>query len=851
MANDLRIQVLLNTIDRVTAPLRSIARQSNVAGQALRAARDKLKALNESQRQINRFRELKQGLSSTRSELQAAQQRTQALGRALSQTQNPTRAMTREFEQAKRAMQQLKQQETAQTQQLQQMRQRLNAAGISTRSLGEHERRLRQDIINANQQMERQRRRLEDLTRQQQRLTRASQTYQRQQQAIGSMAGKGAAAAAAGGVALYAGAQLIKPGVEFDASMSRVQAISRLDKNDPQLKGLRDQARQLGGSTLFTAGQAADAKGYLGMAGFDPKAIKAAMPGMLDLAAAGGADLAQTADIASNIMSGLGLQADQMGKIGDVLVGTFTRSNTNLQMLGETMKYAAPMAKTYGVELEVAAAMAGKLGDAGLQGSMGGTALSSIMNRLAAPPKAAREALDQLNIKTADANGNLRQIPDILKEIYDKTKAMGTATKGGLYKAIAGEEAVKGMAQLVDQAGIGELQKLIATLRETQGEAAKTSRVMADNLKGDMTTLSSAWEDFGIELQEQQDGPLRDLVQSITGIVRSVKSWAKENPALSAGLVKTAAVIAGLMVVVGGLMVAVAGALLPFITLRLMLAQLGIRMPGLIGMLSNLGKNVLPFVGKAVVVLGRALMLNPIGLAISAIAGAAYLIYANWDAVKTYFVRSWQEIKAGFDGGVGGILTVLTNFSPIGLIYQAFAGVLSYLGIDLPNRFTEFGAMIVNGLISGLTAGLGKIKTTINNIGDSTIAWFKEKLDIHSPSRVFAELGGFTMAGLTQGLEGGQKGPLNALTSMTKQLTAAGTLALGTATLPALAVDDRPPISSSPAPVVIDSHDFYEIHLPAGPGTDIQSLEKSVRAILGRIENEKKARQRSKLSDLE
>ena len=849
MANDLKLRVLLSAIDGVTAPLRSIRGQSTEAAKALKGARDKLKTLNETQKQINGFRSLKQGLSETQTELQAARLRTQQLGQALAHTQNPTRAMTREFAQAKRAMQQLKQQETAQTQQLQQMRQRLNGAGISTRNLGEHERRLRQDILQANQQMERQRRRLEDLTRQQQRLTRASQAYQRQQQAVSKMAGQGAAAAASGGAALYAGARLIKPGVEFDASMSRVQAISRLDKDDEQLKTLRVQARQLGGSTQFTAGQAADAQGYLGMAGFDPKAIKQAMPGMLSLAAAGGADLAQTADIASNIMSGMGLQADQMGKLGDVLVGTFTRSNTNLQMLGETMKYAAPMAKTYGVELEVAAAMAGKLGDAGLQGSMGGTALSSIMNRLAAPPKAARKALDELNIQTADANGNLRQLPDILKEIYDKTQAMGTAKKGGLFKAIAGEEAVKGMAQLVDQAGIGELQKLIATLRETQGEAAKTASVMADNLKGDLTTLGSAWQDFGIELEEQQDGTLRDLVQSITGIIRSVKSWAQENPELSAGLIKTAAVIAGLAVAVGGLMITVAGALLPFIALRLMLAQLGIRLPGLIGLLWSLGKSVLPYVGKAVLWLGGALMLNPIGLAITAIAGAAYLIYENWDAVKTYFTNSWKEIKARFDGGVGGILTVLANFSPIGLVYQAFAGVLSYLGIDLPNRFTEFGGMIVNGLVNGLYAGLGKVKTAITGIGDSTITWFKEKLDIHSPSRVFAQLGNFTMAGLTQGLVDGGKGPLNAIGQLSKQLTATGVLALGTLTAtPALAVDTRPPISPTAASTY-DSHDSYEINIHPTPNMDAQAIARAVRAELGRIDNEKSAKRRSQFSD--
>ncbi|WP_019409482.1 phage tail tape measure protein [Pseudomonas psychrophila] len=852
MANDLRIQVLLNAIDKVTGPLRRITGGSTNTAKALKAARDQLKALKDQQSNIASFKKQQGAIAATSDKLNTAQEKLRQLKTAMNNSGNAASGkfkndMRKAHESVRDLTTKLQEQRKGLTPHMT----KLKEAGIATGKLGEHEARLKTEVDAANRSLNTQKDRLNAIGKRQNALATARANYDRQRQTAQSMAGTGAMAAASGGAALYAGARLIKPGVEFDASMSRVQAISRLDKDDPQLKALRDQARQLGGSTQFTAGQAADAQGYLGMAGFDPKAIKAAMPGMLNLAAAGGADLAQTADIASNIMSGLGLQADQMGKLGDVLVGTFTRSNTNLQMLGETMKYAAPMAKTYGVELEVAAAMAGKLGDAGLQGSMGGTALSSIMNRLAAPPKAARKALDELNIKTADANGNLRQIPDILKEIYDKTKAMGTAKKGGLFKAIAGEEAVKGMAQLVDQAGIGELQKLIATLRDTQGEASKTSRVMADNLKGDMTTLRSAWEDFGIELEEQQDGPLRDLVQSITDVVRSVKTWAKENPTLSAGLVKAAAVIAGLTAIVGGLMITVASALLPFIALRLMLAQLGIRLPSLIAMFWSLGKNVLPFVGKAVLWLGRALMLNPVGIAISAIAAAAYLIYDNWDAVKRYFISAWAEIKAGFDGGVGGIVTVLTNFNPVGLIYQAFAEVLSYLGIDLPNRFTEFGNMIVNGLVNGLYAGLGKIKTAINDIGDSTIAWFKEKLDIHSPSRVFAELGGFTMAGLTQGLEGGQKGPLDALTRMAKQLTAAGTFALSATTLPALAVDDRPPIGSSPVAAIYDSHDTYEFTLTAAPGMDLQSMEKSLRAMLSRIENEKKARQRSKLSDLE
>lgn len=865
MAIDLKIQVLLNAIDKASKPLRRITDGSSDTAKALKAARDQLKLLKDQQSNIASFKKQQGAIGATSEKLNKAQEQLRLMKTALQTSGDAASGKFKnDFRKAHEAVRDL-------TTKLQEQRKgltphlaKLREAGIATGKLGEHEASLKTKVDAANRALNTQKDRLVAIGKHRNALANARATYDKQKQLAGNMASKGAGAVAGGGAALYGGARVLTPGLEFDASMSRVQAITRLDKNNPeqaeQLKGLRNQARELGGSTLFTAGQAADAQGYLGMAGFDPKAIKAAMPGMLDLAAAGGADLAQTADIASNIMSGLGMSADQMDKLGDVLVGTFTRSNTNLQMLGDTMKYAAPMAKTYGVELEVAAAMAGKLGDAGLQGSMGGTALSSIMNRLAAPPKAAQKALAELKIKTADANGNLRQIPDILKEIYDKTQALGTAKKGGLFKAIAGEEAVKGMAQLVEQAGIGELQKLIATLRQTQGEAGKTSRIMADNLKGDLTTLSSAWQDFGIELEDQQDGPLRGLVQSVIDIVRGVKAWVAENPALAGAIVKTAAVIAGLALALGGLLVTVASLMLPFVAMRFMFAKMGVQLPSLIGLLWKLGKTVLPFVGKALLMISRALMLNPIGLAITAIATAAYLIYSNWDAVKTYFTGAWAEIKAGFSGGVGGILTVLANFSPLGLIYQAFAGVLGYLGIDLPNRFTEFGNMIVNGLVNGLFAGLGQIKGAITSIGDSTIGWFKEKLGIHSPSRVFAELGGFTMAGLTQGLRGGEAGPLNAMSRISKQITAASAIALGGIALPtmamganssaALSIDNRAPVSR-PAASTYDSHDKYEINIHPKPGMDAQAIARAVRFELTRIESEKSARSRSSLKDRE
>lgn len=339
------------------------------------------------------------------------------------------------------------------------------------------------------------------------------------------------------------------------------------------------------------------------------------------------------------------------------------------------------------------------------------------------------------------------------------------------------------------------------------------------------------------------------------------------------------ALVAGLSFVFGGLAIGVASLLGSFAVIRFGMAMFGMQgggtrrvMQKLFPPISDLVRNAFPLLGQGIRLLATTLSgalvtalravsiamwglaANPVALAIAAIvvalAGAAYLIYKNWDAVKLYFINAWAEIKTGFSGGIGGILTILANFSPIGLVYQAFAGVLSYLGVDLPSHFTEFGNMIVNGLVNGLFAGMGQIKGAINSIGDSTIGWFKEKLGIHSPSRVFAELGGFTMAGLTQGLEGGQNDPLGAMTDMSKQLTTAGSVALGTASMPGMLVDSRAPISNAGS-TVYDSHDTYEIHISATPGTDAQAIARAVRAEFAHIESEKGARKRSKLSDLE
>jgi len=212
----------------------------------------------------------------------------------------------------------------------------------------------------------------------------------------------------------------INAAIGFEAAMSKVGAVSRA--SDTQLSLLTSTARKLGAETAWSASQAAQGMEFLSMAGFSVNDVVAAMPGMLDLASASGADLGRTADIASNILSGFAIEAGEMGRVGDVLTNTFTSSNTNLEMLGNTMSYVAPVAAAVGASIETTAAMAGKLGDAGIQGSQAGTALRAMFTRLSAPPRKAAKAIENLRLEMQDANGVLRDTPDILSEV---NSAMG------------------------------------------------------------------------------------------------------------------------------------------------------------------------------------------------------------------------------------------------------------------------------------------------------------------------------------------------------------------------------------------------------------------------------------------
>ncbi len=775
MANNLDLSVLLKLKDEISAPLKGVQGQLEQSNAKFKETKKALRELQRQQGDISSFKKLENSLGQTSDKLSQARMKLSDLQQKLKATSSPTKTLTNQFNRATAAVQKLEHKFDKESTSLQQVRSRLAAANISTKDLGRHQSRLANEVTQATAAFDKQAQKLNKL-----------RNIQAQSDKMKGMRNDSAMLAAKGAAATYAASQFVMPGVELDKNLSKVQAVTRLDKNSPQYKALVEQAKKLGATTQFTAADAAAGQSFLGMAGFTPEAIKAAMPGMLDLALAGNMELPRVADIASNILSGMKLDPTKdMGKVGDVLSAAFTRANLNVEMLGETMKYAAPGAAGLGISLEEVAAMAGKLGDAGIQGSMGGTALRSIMSRMAAPTKAAHNAFQDLNIATTDAQGNLRKMPDILTELYNKTKDLGNAKQLEYFKAIGGEEAGNALQVLVDQAGSGELQQLVGTLSDANGEASKLAKTMSDNVSGDGMALSSATDALRTSVFDANKDAIRGLMQTMTALILTTTEWANAHPELVAMAGKLFAILAGGAMVLGGVGATMLTVLAPMAMLRASLTTLGL--PTTLTPIGMLIKSI-KMIGTAIKLVGMAAMSNPLLAIIGLLAIAAIYIWANWDTLGPKFAALWDSICAGasalwqwlvgiwngiwqgiinianqlwaglgikFNSGIAALIAIIVAFSPVGLFIRAFAAVWTWMS-GLGEKFRSYGVNMIQGLINGITSKIKAIKGTISSVTGAIKGVFTSKrgVDIHSPSRVFRGYGDYIMQGLSQGLTG-------------------------------------------------------------------------------------------------
>lgn len=286
--------------------------------------------------------------------------------------------------------------------------------------------------------------------------------------------------------------------------------------------------------------------------------------------------------------------------------------------------------------------------------------------------------------------------------------------------------------------------------------------------------------DLSISLGDQLSPTFVSATRQLIPMIQSTKLWIEQHPTLVQGVAKTVGALLGLKIATVGLKLGLNLLVSPFAGLwknavllrsKWLLLKTALSDGGKLRWLANgfstvakgagmLGKALagglfrgVMVVAKAFLWFGRALLMNPIGIAITIIAGGAYLIYRNWGAISRWFSQRWEEVKTAFNGGVLGVSKLILNWSPLGLFYKAFAGVMKWFNIDLPGQFTEFGGHLIDGLVNGIKNKWDSLKNTVTEMGDSVGGWFKEKLGIHSPSRVFMGFGSNISRGAAIGLQ--------------------------------------------------------------------------------------------------
>lgn len=350
-------------------------------------------------------------------------------------------------------------------------------------------------------------------------------------------------------------ALILKTAGDFEQAMNQVQAVS--GATGREFEALRKQAKELGATTQFSASQAAGAMGFLAQAGFRASQILKALPSTLQLAASANLDLATAADITSNILAGYRFEVEDLARVNDVLVKAFTSANTNLQQLGEALKFAGPVASAAGLTFEEAAAALGILGNAGIQATLAGTSLRGAIAKLLDPTPKAAKLMKELGLSFKDANDRLIPFDEIIQQLEPHVN------NASIFLELFGLRAGPAMAQLVS-AGSDALRQLIEQLINAGGVSKRIAEVQLKGFNGAMRQLRSATEGLAIAIGES--GVLQGFTNFTLALTKSVQQLNKTDPALlklSFTIAALVAAIAPALIVLGAVTAAIAALATP------------------------------------------------------------------------------------------------------------------------------------------------------------------------------------------------------------------------------------------------------------------------------------------------
>lgn len=541
---------------------------------------------------------------------------------------------------------------------------------------------------------------------------------------------------------------IVELGMGFTSSMSEVGAIS--GATGAELEQLEATAREFGATTVFSASESADALKYMALAGWDVEQSIAGLPGILNLAAASGMGLAEASDMVTDYLSAFGLAASDAEGFADMLAYAQSNANTTAEQLGEAYKNSAANLNAAGQDVQTVTALLSSMANQGLKGSEAGTALAAMMRDLTAKMKDGKVQIGDTSIAVMDAEGNYRDLTDILRDVETATNGMGDAEKAAALSATFTADSQKGLNLILNE-GVGSAAAFEAELRKSGGTAEEMSAKMNDNLSGDVKEMSSAFEELGLKIYGTADGPLRSLVQFVTDSV---------VPAIE-GLIANLPTIATL---VGG------------ITTAIVAQTAATKIKAVADIAAANGTTILATAQKA---LNAAMKANPIGLIITAITAlvAAFVYLWNncesfrkfwtdlWEGVKSVFSSVWGWLKNFFTVTIPNIFNTVINWvktnwqglllllvNPFAgafkLIYdnsesfrktiqnlvakirEIFNSIKSFITVTVPGFFTSMKDKAVNGVktmynnvLSWIKQLPSNIKTWLNNAVNNVVSW--------------------------------------------------------------------------------------------------------------------------------
>jgi TP901 family phage tail tape measure protein len=471
----------------------------------------------------------------------------------------------------------------------------------------------------------------------------------------------------------------VKMSADFDDAMRKVQATS--GASGAQFDMLKKKALEMGSSTRFTAAQSAEAMNYMAMAGWKTTDIMSGLNGIMMAAAASGEELGLVSDIVTDGLTAFGLSAKDSDAFVDVLAATASNANTNIKMLGDSFRYAAPVAGALGFSVQDTALALGLMANSGIKAEQAGTAMRAIFSRLVKPTAESQEAMTALGISIVNADGTLRPLASVLTDLRGRFAGLPPAQQAMYAGMLAGQEAMSGMLALVN-ASETDFQKLSGAITNSAGVAQRMADTMEGGLGGAFRSLRSAVEGAMIQIGDL----MAPVVMRFADLLKGLVNWFSQ---LSDG-VKTAIIVVGALAAAAGPLLVVLGTL---VTVIIPAMKAGI---------------------AAVTMVASPLILKVIAIsaAVAALVVVGKAVIDSWSTIKEFFGQVWDGIKLKFINGVKETLKVFNKFtSIIGLDFSETIQKLNDDAAKLSTKALMTPAVTIGDVFSEIGTNIKKTFT--------------------------------------------------------------------------------------------------------------------------------------------